>query len=50
MSDKEMLLILERENQRLKQDNEMLQKTIVQMRSTLNRLIARYITESRTEH
>lgn len=49
MSDKEMLLILERENRKLKEDNETLQQIVLQMKSTLNRLIGHYITKSNAE-
>lgn len=33
------------ENQKLKEDNEMLLNIIAQMRVTLNRLVSRYIVE-----
>lgn len=36
---------LEEENRRLKEDNEMLLNIVVQMRTTLNRLVNRYISE-----
>ena len=49
MSDKEMLLILERENRKLKEDNEPLQQIVLQMKSTLNSLIGHYITKSNAE-
>ena len=42
MSDKEMLLILERENRKLKEDNETWQHIVLQMKSTLNRLFPHY--------
>ena len=42
----ERLEKLEEENQKLKQDNEMLLDIVVQMRVTLNRLVSRYVTES----
>ena len=42
----ERLEKLEEENQKLKQDNEMLRDIVVQMRVTLNRLVSRYVTES----
>lgn len=35
---------LEEENRRLKADNEMLMNIVTQMRTTLNRLMERYIT------
>ena len=41
----ERLEKLEEENQKLKQDNEMLLDIVVQMRVTLNRLVSRYVTE-----
>ncbi|MDD3252693.1 MAG: hypothetical protein PHV18_09050 [Lachnospiraceae bacterium] len=36
---------LEEENQKLKEQNELLLKTIIQMKVTLNRLISRYVEE-----
>lgn len=36
---------LQKENERLKEDNEMLLNVIAQMRVTLNRLVNRFITE-----
>lgn len=36
---------LMKENERLKEDNEMLLNVIAQMRVTLNRLVNRFITE-----
>ena len=36
---------LEAENQKLKEDNEMLRNIVVQMKVTLNRLVNRYVTE-----
>ena len=36
---------LEAENQKLKEDNEMLLNIVVQMKVTLNRLVNRYVTE-----
>lgn len=36
---------LKRENQKLKEDNDMLLSIIAQMRVTLNRLVSRYIEE-----
>ncbi|MCI8960173.1 MAG: hypothetical protein HFG62_13790 [Lachnospiraceae bacterium] len=36
---------LEAENQKLKEDNEMLLSIVVQMKVTLNRLVNRYVTE-----
>ena len=36
---------LEEENQKLKEDNEMLLNIVVQMKVTLNRLVNRYVTE-----
>lgn len=38
---------LEEENRRLKEDNEMLMNIIGQMRTTLNRLVNRYVTEQK---
>ena len=34
---------LEEENQRLKQDNEMLMKIVVQLKNTLSRVLNRYV-------
>ena len=45
----ERLAMLEEENQRLKVDNDKLLDIVVQMRMTLNRLIDRYIAESKSE-
>ncbi|MGL5434346.1 MAG: hypothetical protein ACRDBO_02955 [Lachnospiraceae bacterium] len=39
------LLELMKENERLKEDNEMLLNVIAQMRVTLNRLVNRFIVE-----
>ena len=36
---------LEAENQKMKEDNEMLLNIVVQMKVTLNRLVNRYVTE-----
>ena len=36
---------LEAENQKLKEDNEMLLSIVVQMKVTLTRLVNRYVTE-----
>jgi len=36
---------LQKENKRLREDNEMLLNVIAQMRVTLNRLVNRFITE-----
>lgn len=38
---------LEEENRRLKEDNEKLLDIIVQMKVTLNRMVNRYVLESR---
>ena len=46
MSENERVAALERENVKLKEDNEMLLDIIVQMKGTLNRLINRYIIDS----
>ncbi|GEM_PF-2105613 len=44
MSEKELMELL-KENERLKEDNEMLLNVIAQMRVTLNRLVNRFIVE-----
>lgn len=46
MCDTTRLLDLQQENERLKQENEMLMNIIAQMKVTLNRLITRYMTNS----
>ena len=46
MSEQDRVLMLERENQRLKEDNEMLLSVITQLKTTLNRMVERYITNS----
>lgn len=45
MNENERVVTLERENVKLKEDNEMLMEIIVQMKGTLNRLINRYISD-----
>ena len=47
MGTDERIAALEEENQRLRNDNEKLLQIIAQMKVTLNRLVNRYITESR---
>ncbi len=47
MGTDERIAALEEENQRLRNDNEKLLQIIAQMKVTLNRLVDRYITESR---
>ena len=46
MSEQDRVLMLERENQRLKEDNEMPLSVITQLKTTLNRMVERYITNS----
>ena len=46
MSEQDRVLMLERENQRLKEDNEMLLSVITQLKTTLHRMVERYITNS----
>lgn len=46
MNENERVAALERENVKLKEDNEMLLDIIVQMKGTLNRLINRYISDA----
>lgn len=45
MSVEERIVALEKENFRLREDNERLLSIIAQMKITLNRLVTRYITE-----
>lgn len=47
MGIEERIAALEEENQKLKRDNEKLLNIIDQMNVTLNRLLNRYISESR---
>lgn len=47
MTSEERMAALEEENQRLKDENDRLLGIIDQMRTTLNRLIGRYVTESK---
>lgn len=42
----ERIAELEEENKKLKQENDKLLKIVIQMRSTLNRLIERYISKN----
>lgn len=49
MANKERMAALEEENKRLKDENAQLLEIIDQMRTSLNRLISRYVTESVTE-
>lgn len=46
MNETEMLEMLETENAKLREENEMLFDVVAQMRVTLNRLIDRYIVEN----
>lgn len=45
MSVEERIVALEKENYRLREDNERLLSIIAQMKITLNRLVTHYITE-----
>lgn len=45
MSVEERIVALEKENFRLREDNERLLSIIAQMKITLNRLVTHYITE-----
>lgn len=47
MSIEERIAALEKENRKLKDDNDKLLMIIAQMKTTLNRLIGYYLTESR---
>lgn len=44
MRSEDRIAMMEEEIRRLKQDNETLMKTIVQMKTTINRLLIRYIS------
>lgn len=44
MSEAERIVCLERENEQLRKENEMLTEVVSRMRVTLNRLIQHYIT------
>ena len=46
MTEKERISALEKENQKLKEDNDRLMEIVAQMRVTLNRLVLRYISEN----
>ncbi len=46
MSSEERIMVLEKENRRLKDDNEQLLSIIAQVRVPVNRLVNYYITES----
>ena len=46
MIAEERIAALEKENGKLREDNDRLLKIIAQMEMTLNRLIGRYITEN----
>lgn len=50
MSAEERIAALEKENGKLREDNDRLLKIIAQMEMTLNRLIGRYITEIGRAH
>lgn len=45
MNETTNFISLQEENEKLKSDNEMLMKTVAQMKITLNRLVTHYITE-----
>lgn len=45
MSSEDRIAVLEEENQRLRNENEILLNIIEQMRATLNRMIGHYVTE-----
>ena len=47
MGTEERIAALERENRRLREDNEKLLDIIAQMKVTLNRLVSRYMTEEK---
>lgn len=49
MNETDKILQLERDNEQLRKDNEMLLNIIAQMKVTLNRLINRYMTNGSSE-
>ncbi|WP_180994632.1 hypothetical protein [Clostridium sp. chh4-2] len=49
MNETNQLVLLQKENERLKSDNEMLLNIVAQMKVTLNRLIGHYITDDSSE-
>ncbi|MBS6645951.1 MAG: hypothetical protein KH366_20435 [Clostridiaceae bacterium] len=49
MNETNQLAMLQKENERLKSDNEMLLNIVAQMKVTLNRLLGRYITDDNSE-
>ena len=44
MHEMDMINQLRSENEQLKADNEMLEKTVAQLRETLNKMIDRYVS------
>lgn len=48
MNETTNLISLQKENEKLKTDNEMLLNVIAQMKVTLNRLIDHYVTDDNT--
>ncbi|MBT9777193.1 hypothetical protein GPL15_11835 [Clostridium sp. MCC353] len=49
MNETNQLVLLQKENERLKSDNEMLLNIVAQMKVTLNRLLSRYISDNNSE-
>lgn len=49
MNETNQLVLLQKENERLKSDNEMLLNIVAQMKVTLNRLLSRYISDNSSE-
>lgn len=47
MNFEERISLLEAENEKLRNENDRLLSIIIQMKVTLNRLVSRYITESK---
>lgn len=45
MGTDERITMMEEEIRKLKQDNQMLMKIIVQMKGTINRLVIRYVSK-----
>lgn len=49
MSETDIIVLLKQENERLKRENEILMETVCQIRTTVNRLIDRYVIRGGVE-
>lgn len=49
MSETDTIVLLKQENERLKRENEILMETVCQIRTTVNRLIDRYVIRGGAE-